>query len=79
MDEAIVREYQTPYAGILRSISGVPGAEFVDLNDLFCDESVCSMRKGTTLMYRDNNHLNIPGSRLVGSELLKRSTYLRLP
>lgn len=79
MDEAIVSEYQTPYAGILRSISSVPGAEFVDLNDLFCYKSVCSMRKGTTLMYRDNNHLNIPGSRFVGAELLKRSTYLRLP
>ncbi len=37
-----------------------------------CTQTDCSMVRGSTLMYRDGNHLNILGSQYVGREILKQ-------
>ena len=34
--------------------------------NLFCGELGCAMARGGTLLFRDNDHLNLPGSREVG-------------
>ena len=33
---------------------------------LFCDEKNCSMEKNGKVLYRDDTHLNIEGSRYIG-------------
>ena len=33
---------------------------------LFCDDKNCSMEKDGKLLYRDDQHLNIEGSRYIG-------------
>jgi hypothetical protein len=45
---------------------------FLSLEDLFCNEVICNMVKNGKLMYRDMDHLNIPGSYYVGSHLVVR-------
>lgn len=42
------------------------------LDDLFCDDSVCRMANDGRILFRDNNHVNIFGSQLVGSEVAKQ-------
>jgi peptidoglycan/LPS O-acetylase OafA/YrhL len=45
---------------------------YVDPTTWMCTQIDCSMVRGGTLMYRDGNHLNIPGSQYVGREILKQ-------
>jgi peptidoglycan/LPS O-acetylase OafA/YrhL len=51
-----------------------PDLVLVRLDDLFCDEQACRMDADGQLFFRDNNHLNIQGSKLVGSAV---AGYLR--
>ena len=37
---------------------------------LFCGEAGCNMTDGGAILYRDNDHLNLPGSRRVGQWLV---------
>jgi hypothetical protein len=37
----------------------------IPIGKYFCDQDVCSMTQGDKILYRDNNHLNINGRRLV--------------
>jgi peptidoglycan/LPS O-acetylase OafA/YrhL len=53
----------------LRKISTRLRVPYISLDQFFCDITVCSMVKDKTLLYRDSNHLNIAGSRLVGNYL----------
>ncbi len=48
-----------------------PDLLFIRLDDLFCDGQVCRMNSGDQIYFRDNNHLNIPGSQLVGDFIAK--------
>lgn len=59
------------YASKLKaSIETSSDAQFIEINKYFCDDTRCSMRVGDTLMYRDSNHLNLPGTRYVAERLL---------
>ena len=44
----------------------------IHLDDLFCDDSVCRMAIDGRILFRDNNHVNIFGSQLVGVALSNR-------
>jgi hypothetical protein len=44
----------------------------IRLDDLFCDASLCRMAIDGHILFRDNNHFNILGSRLVGQALANR-------
>jgi len=50
--------------------------DLVSVDDLFCNERACSMIRDNVILYRDNDHLNIPASRLVGAEIVHRSPTL---
>lgn len=43
-----------------------PEVVFVPLYDFICDDSTCSAIKSDLLLYRDDNHLSVDGSLLVG-------------
>lgn len=67
-----VLQSEASYLPLLRKISsGIPALHYHELRDLLCDDNQCSMVKNNVLMYRDSEHLNIPGSLYIGAELVK--------
>lgn len=62
--------YQSrPYEAMIKYLSKKNGVQFVELNAALCDEDTCGIIKANQILYRDNHHLNILGSRLVGGFL----------
>ena len=49
-----------------------PQINLIALADFICDEKTCAMVERDTLLYRDNNHLNIPGSQRLGLKLAQK-------
>jgi hypothetical protein len=47
-----------------------PSIALLDVSDVMCGPSVCSMARNGQVLYRDNNHLNIPGSQYVGAQIV---------
>ena len=43
--------------------------KFIPVHQPLCDANRCSMMLNNTILYRDNNHLNIPGNKLIGQHL----------
>jgi hypothetical protein len=60
-----IRDSYVPY---MKSISEInPNhVKFIDLSKTFCDGSYCYMGRGNEIYFRDNNHLNILGSIIIG-------------
>ncbi|CAN1485963.1 COG1835 Predicted acyltransferases [Burkholderiaceae bacterium] len=44
--------------------------EKIELSSLMCNDTSCSMARNGQVLYRDNNHLNIPGSQYVGAQIV---------
>ena len=66
-----VLKYEKKYSPILKKVSSqIPSVKFMQLRDILCNDKECSMVKNGVLMYRDSNHLNIPGSQYVGSQIV---------
>jgi len=49
-----------------------PQVKLISAADIVCKDKTCSMVEGDTLLFRDNNHLNIPGSQRVGLKLAQK-------
>jgi hypothetical protein len=60
------------YSIILERLAANFNVPYIDLYAPLCFSDSCSMVSSDTILYRDNNHLNIPGSRLVGSHLARK-------
>ena len=54
---------------VLKKIAEENHIRYVPMEIPLCNNATCSMISGDTIFYRDKNHLNIPGSRLVGNYL----------
>jgi peptidoglycan/LPS O-acetylase OafA/YrhL len=55
---------------VLQRIAKENDVVFFDIRELFCSvEDLCSMIDGDKLLFRDNNHLGVYGSNLVGKFL----------
>lgn len=54
------------YEPTLLRLSAKFNIPYISLHDPLCSGESCSMSSGDIVLYRDNNHLNIPGSILVG-------------
>ena len=67
---------QRKYLPLLKTIATDFNLELIDPSALFCDDQKCSMVKDQTILYRDNDHLNIPASRLVGEFIVRNSIIL---
>jgi peptidoglycan/LPS O-acetylase OafA/YrhL len=71
-NKADVKKYEMRYLPVLKSVSSqIKDVHFFEIGDLFCGDLICSMVKNGVLMYRDNNHLNILGSKFVGMEIVQ--------
>ena len=78
-DESSVsyRQISESYSSILESMTHVyPNVSLVRLDEQFCDESICRMAIDGRIMFRDNNHVNVLGSQLVGATLAKELLFL---
>ena len=67
---------QRKYLPLLKTIATDFNLELIDPSALFCNDQKCSMVKDQTILYRDNDHLNIPASLLVGEYIVRNSTFL---
>ena len=57
------------------AVADVPDSQLLDLVNTVCDESRCSQVRHGTLLYRNRDHLSVPGARLVRDEF--RNALLR--
>ena len=60
---------RTVYASSLEKLSLYFSVPFIDVYAPLCSTDSCSMISENSILYRDKNHLNILGSRLVGKYL----------
>jgi len=60
-----------------RVIEDLPQVELLMVRELFCKDALCSMTPANALMYRDESHLNMEGSRYVIEELTKKHPSLK--
>jgi peptidoglycan/LPS O-acetylase OafA/YrhL len=64
------RQHQNFYP-VLQSVVQTHGnAKLLNTAEYFCDAKVCSMANAGKVLYRDNNHLNLIGSRYVAQKLI---------
>lgn len=68
-------QYETQkrfYSALLAdAIEGNPLVTFVPISDFLCDRHKCNMLIENTLVYRDTNHLNIIGSKLIMKNVMQ--------
>jgi peptidoglycan/LPS O-acetylase OafA/YrhL len=55
----------------LQSLETTSKVRVISTSSFFCSDTECSMLNGKRLLYRDNNHLNIPGSRHLGRSVVE--------
>ena len=60
------------YEPTLIELSSELGVPFITIYEPLCNDTRCNMILNETILYRDNNHLNIPGSILVGKFLSQK-------
>jgi peptidoglycan/LPS O-acetylase OafA/YrhL len=65
-----VLQRQAPYRDSVRNCQGVA---VIDPLPAFCPDGVCRALIDGTLLYADNNHLSIDGSRFLADRILARS------
>jgi hypothetical protein len=64
------QHYASDVTALAQAIAGRTDVRMLATRRYFCDDAVCSMIRGGRLLYRDDNHLNLEGSRLIGSEIV---------
>ena len=57
------------YEPVLQKLAARYGIQYIPIHAPLCHADQCSMVLQNQVLYRDRNHLNIPGSRLIGSYL----------
>jgi hypothetical protein len=67
-----VQRQSSVYESILMRLAKEYGLTYLRIDDDLCVENFCGMAKAETILYRDNHHLNIVGSKLVGKSLAER-------
>lgn len=67
--DAWQRGYRASVASVLKDF---PEVRSVDPNSLLCDESLCHALRDGQLLYRDDDHLNAFGARLVLQAVVER-------
>ena len=67
------------YMDALKRIVSQSGASgLIEIRDVLCNAQSCAMVSGDTMAYRDNNHLSVHGSWVVGQSVAKQLRDLKL-
>lgn len=69
IDRTVVTQQASVYHDTLTQLSADLSISYYPLEEPFCTEGQCSMIQGSTILYRDEDHLNIPGGILIGKHL----------
>jgi len=75
-DRKIFDEKYNIYYPQIKELEGIKNLTVLNTVDFFCDSKICYMGKNGLLFYRDENHLNINGSRYFTHELLKKYPFI---
>ena len=67
------RRQRARYDASLSKLATEYGLRYVRLDESLCSDGECAMFKGDSILYRDSNHLNIAGSKMVGRYLAEKS------
>ena len=70
-----VERQQSIYDNILKRLGEAYGLIYLPIYKDLCADDVCGMSNGESILYRDNKHLNIIGSKLVGKSLADRLSF----
>jgi peptidoglycan/LPS O-acetylase OafA/YrhL len=62
-------QQESVYHNTLTKLSADFSINYYPISEPLCTENQCRMILGTTILYRDQDHLNIPGSILIGKHL----------
>jgi len=62
----------------LQSTANLHSIKFLDIWNAFCEEAVCKMADNDNVWFRDNNHLNLIGGKILGSYILQHLGTMRL-
>ncbi|MDC1433236.1 acyltransferase [Burkholderiales bacterium] len=65
---------QDIYEQTLVDLSYEHGVRYETIHEPMCGGDVCSMVRGDLILYRDDNHLNIEGSKIIGEYLNHKLT-----
>jgi hypothetical protein len=69
MDIKTFEAQEAIFDNTLKAIAKAQNVTYLSLRDPLCEQDRCSMIRGETILYRDDNHLNIPGSIFIGRYL----------
>ncbi len=58
-------------AALSKAIEGRTDVRMLAIRRYFCDNAICSMIKNGRILYRDDHHINIEGSLMVGRKLVE--------
>jgi peptidoglycan/LPS O-acetylase OafA/YrhL len=64
------------YDDVLDRLANEFRLNYVRIDETFCSDKICSMSQGDSILYRDNHHLNIIGSKTVGRFLAAKLSVL---
>jgi len=59
------------YPHLLRVAKATPNTTLIPLSRYICTDETCSMERDGWILYRDDNHLNLAGSRYVGKRIVE--------
>lgn len=66
------------YYPILQSIAATnSNVKILKTAEYFCGADLCSMENSGELLYRDDNHLNINGSKFLGKKIVENNPQIR--
>lgn len=73
-----VAQHQESWSRIATVVEQVPQARFISTRPFLCSDQRCTMKIDGKLMFRDNDHLSVDGSQLLGRKLVETmGTFLR--
>ncbi len=72
MDKNIADDQKAGYEAVLQRISAEQDVRYINLYPLLCNNARCSMASGDSVLYRDEHHLNLPGSLVIGRYLAEQ-------
>jgi peptidoglycan/LPS O-acetylase OafA/YrhL len=68
--------YNTYKQALRDVVDSAQGVELIRTSEYLCNADVCKMGVDGKLLYRDPNHLSIPGSQFIGAEMVRRHPQL---
>jgi len=69
-----VKRQRLTYDEVLVRLAYNYNLRYIRLDKVLCSDNYCSMSDANSILYRDRNHLNIPGSKVIGKYLAEKLT-----